>query len=484
MKLIVAKKETNTAAQAKILRIGVIQAGKIVEERLIRKRESVTIGASARNTIVVPASTLPRSFTLFDMSRGQYALLFTENMDGRVALDDQPQPLSLAQVREKGLAHSKGGKGGLRRLQLTENARGKVLLGEVTLLFQFVAPPPVQPRPQLPPSVRGNIVSNVDWVLATCFAVLFTMNSVALLWMKTLPLPDKLAADVVPDDFARFVPTIEQPKKIDITKMTKVGEKKVEKVAEKKVVKTQAVVAKRPGKRKPEGGNKAPPCDAECQSKKADERRARLAKQVSRMGALALLGTKAKGTGGATRDLLTQGDPGTEATKAFKGVGGLSTSGSGRRGGLKGKGGGSGTGTGVGIGNLGGRVGGPATVGTGSALKEKSVKGIVKKIQATVDEGTMNTNAVGRVIRLGKGAIQACYQRALKRNPKLTGKISIRLIINAMGKVTKVSVDSDSVGDPSVTSCIKSIAGRWRFPPPEGGPAEVVVPIVFQSSGG
>lgn len=480
-----ATKKTSTAAQPKILRIGVIQAGKIVEERLIRKRESVTIGASARNTIVVPASTLPRSFTLFDMSRGQYALLFTENMDGRVALDNQPQPLSLAQVREKGLARSKGGKGGLRRLQLSENARGKVLLGEVTLLFQFVAPPPVQPRPQLPPSVRGNVVSNVDWVLATCFAVLFTLNSVGLLWVKTLPLPDKLAADVVPDDFARFVPTVEQPKKIDITKMTKVGEKKVEKVAEKKVVKARPVVSKRPGRRKKgSAGKKAPPCDAECQSKKADARRARLAKQVSRMGALALLGTKAKGTGGATRDLLTQGDPGTEATKAFKGVGGLSTSGKGRRGGLKGKGGGSGTGKGVGIGNLSGRVGGPSTVGTGKALKEKAVKGIVKKIKATVDEGTMNTNAVGRVIRRGKSAIQACYQRALKRNPKLSGKISIRLTINAMGKVTAVDVDSDSVGDSSVTSCIKSIAKRWRFPPPEGGPAEVVVPIVFQSSGG
>ena len=47
--------------QPKILRIGVIQAGKIIEERLIRKRDSVTIGASPRNTLVVPASTLPRS---------------------------------------------------------------------------------------------------------------------------------------------------------------------------------------------------------------------------------------------------------------------------------------------------------------------------------------------------------------------------------------------------------------------------------------
>ena len=39
-----------------------IQNGKIVEERLVRKRENVTIGQSTKNTFVVPASNaLPRS---------------------------------------------------------------------------------------------------------------------------------------------------------------------------------------------------------------------------------------------------------------------------------------------------------------------------------------------------------------------------------------------------------------------------------------
>ena len=94
----------------------------------------------------------------------------------------------------------------------------------------------------------------------------------------------------------------------------------------------------------------------------------------------------------------------------------------------------------------------------------------------------MNTDAVARTIRLGMGAITACYQRALKRNPKLSGKIVIRLSINTMGATTRVTIESDSIGDPQVTSCIQSYAQRWRFPPPEGGTAEVSVPFVFQSS--
>ena len=49
----------------KILRIGIIQNGKIVEERLVRKRENVTIGQSTKNTFVVPASNaLPRTFSI------------------------------------------------------------------------------------------------------------------------------------------------------------------------------------------------------------------------------------------------------------------------------------------------------------------------------------------------------------------------------------------------------------------------------------
>ena len=151
--------------QGKILRIGVIQAGKIVEERLVRRREDVTIGASARNTIVVPASTLPKSFALFEVSGGDYSLVFSDTMDGRVSIGDQVYALD--QVRSQGKAQPKGK--GLLRLPLTDSSRGKVSLGEITLLFQFVTPPPIQPRPQLPPSVRGSLLGQMDWLFAWCF---------------------------------------------------------------------------------------------------------------------------------------------------------------------------------------------------------------------------------------------------------------------------------------------------------------------------
>ena len=60
-----------------ILRIGVIRSGKIIEEKLIRKRTSVTVGTSTRNTIILPATDAPKSFTVFELKGHDYFLGFT-----------------------------------------------------------------------------------------------------------------------------------------------------------------------------------------------------------------------------------------------------------------------------------------------------------------------------------------------------------------------------------------------------------------------
>src|SRR5437016_4791155 len=84
----------------RILRIGIVQGGKIVEERLIRKRIDVSIGQSAKNTFVVPASNLlPASFVMFELAHGQYYLNFTDGMDGRIATEGDVA--TLLQLRGK-----------------------------------------------------------------------------------------------------------------------------------------------------------------------------------------------------------------------------------------------------------------------------------------------------------------------------------------------------------------------------------------------
>jgi len=453
--------------QPKILRIGVIQAGKIIEERLIRRRDNVTIGASPRNTIVVPASTLPRTFTLFEIQANKYRLKFSETMDGRISVNNQV--LSLESVRKQGLAKPKGN---MLELPLDESSRGKVLLGEITLLFQFVTPPPIQPRPQLPPSIRGGFVTNIDWVLATCFVCLAVTHFGFLMYLRTLDFPRDIEPDVIPDRFADYIPEVEQPKVLDVNKLAKMGEE-----AEKKAEK-----AKGPSKKAGSGPKKrkAAPCDAACKEARAARRRARLAAQVSRMGVLKLLGTKGKGTG-ATANLIGSGDPGTDMDKAFSGVGGLTVAGRGKGlgGGLRGRGGG-GSGKAVGIGDLGSRTGTVRGVGTGRMVKERVPRATVKQSRPQID-GTMNASTTYRTLKSGMRCVRGRYQRALKRDPGLSGKVSVCLTINTQGRVTTIDVDQDTIGDTTLTSQIKSCLKRLRFSPPEGGSAEVCVPFMLQA---
>ena len=80
------------------------------------------------------------------------------------------------------------------------------------------------------------------------------------------------------------------------------------------------------------------------------------------------------------------------------------------------------------------------------------------------------------------GAIKACYERALKRNPNLSGKVVIHWTITQAGTVSGVDVEQDTLGDAEVASCIKSLIARWRFPAPSGGSVDVSFPFVFQAS--
>ena len=118
----------------KILRVGIIRKGKIVEERLLRKKQDVTVGSLGKNTFSVTGSALPKSVKLFSVARnGQYNLEFSEDMDGRVFLGDKVQKLNELRDRDETVR-----KGKVSIVSLTELSRGKVILGDVTFLLSLI----------------------------------------------------------------------------------------------------------------------------------------------------------------------------------------------------------------------------------------------------------------------------------------------------------------------------------------------------------
>ena len=76
-----------SAAKTRIMRIGIVQGGRIVEERLIRKRENISIGWSSRATFAVPSESLPKQWLLFEADPKGYIAHFGDAMDARTALE-------------------------------------------------------------------------------------------------------------------------------------------------------------------------------------------------------------------------------------------------------------------------------------------------------------------------------------------------------------------------------------------------------------
>src|SRR5580765_5837953 len=204
-------------AKLKILRIGIIQGGRIVEERLVRKRENITIGQSAKNMFVVLSDALPRNWLLFQATGHEYVAHFSDGMDARIAVGNEI--ISLSQLKQTGKIQKRGASW---VLPLDERARGKITLADMTILFQFVTPPPPQPRPQLPASVRGSALSGMDWFFATVAAVSFLIHLVFVIYLRSVDWPRKPDIAAVPDRFVQMVVKKEEkkpePKKEEVAK--------------------------------------------------------------------------------------------------------------------------------------------------------------------------------------------------------------------------------------------------------------------------
>src|SRR6188768_2661845 len=161
------------ATGPKVLRIGVVQGGRVTEERIIKQRVHVTVGPNEKNLFVVASGNLPPSFRLFELVGNDYHLNFLDGMSGRVALPTGISDLNVLRGQARRSPQ------GAYQVKLTEDSRGKVVVGDVTFLFQFVAPPPVQPKPQLPVAVlRG--AQGIDWNTTMIAALSFLIHFLAL----------------------------------------------------------------------------------------------------------------------------------------------------------------------------------------------------------------------------------------------------------------------------------------------------------------
>ncbi len=92
--------------------------------------------------------------------------------------------------------------------------------------------------------------------------------------------------------------------------------------------------------------------------------------------------------------------------------------------------------------------------------------------------GDIDQAAASRAIRANNLQFRNCYERRLKVNNQLRGQVMLQVRVGRDGAATAVRTGG-SLGDPEVSSCVRNIAQRIRFPRPTGNCAVVAVPFDF-----
>ena len=445
----------NGAPRQRILRIGVLLGGKIVEERLIRERTSVTIGQSMKNTFSIPVEGLPLELTLFSLEpTGKYALRFLNKMDGRLSAGDQVNTLDA--LKAKGAVNH----GEYWSVPLSDTARGKLSLGDLTILFQFVTEPPRQPKPMLPASVRGTFADRFDPRLSVILGASIIVHFAVVIIALTMDVPtdDGITDRAYNLTFSQeeYKVELEQPKIALPEAGANAGSGKAE---EPKTVPT----VKKPTE--PGGGR----------DKAAD---VQLKTEQNAMAMADLL--TGEGADGKSEGDMSKRRPGADLGTQIADV---------REGGKQvGVGGGTNNGP---RGNGDPRVGtgkGPAITGPGGTetaggpKEEKAPTGRITVSEKSTDDDTnLSPDAVlGKIMNTYMTRIKRCYTDYLKKDASARGKVGLSFTVNPTGRVVGANAKGFA---PDVDTCIEALMGSWTFPKPldkDGEASEASFSITLQ----
>ena len=433
-----------------VLRIGLVHESRLLTDKLFKAGTVVRVGAQLNDTLVLPDVDYKGGSAVFTVEKsGRVQVKLPPGAGLRLATDGTPMDESEA-IR-KGVARKVGD--GVE-LSIGLKSRGRATLGPYTVLFQVVRQTvtvPVMPRRSLFGQIVQPLVSDPIWSISF-FVSLLLIGSVvgqAVIFYRTTGqyIKQQQLEDLhMATTYEVLIEDKEEPEpekevvdiKSDDAKKAEVEEVKKE---------------KEPEKRKAEPVEKP---QSTGETKDPTEKKQVVA-AVTEKSVL-----KAFGSAGAATRLFGDADDGAEGAVVAQTFGGGDGDGAGP------------TGAGLDIGGGGG--GGGATVeiqtGNGKVGFGKRDPGAVKVAADTKAEkkvtislsGSMSGSGeakadIGKVISRKNSAVQRCYENALRGNPNLSGKVTVRFTVGTAGTVTEASV-LGAEGDFS--ECIKDKFLRIR----------------------
>jgi hypothetical protein len=450
-----AMRALRVAKGPKVLRIALVRGGRVLEERIIQHGTAVTVGPSETSTFVLPLTYLAPSFTLLELQGAEYTLSFVDSMSGRLALTSG--------ISELSALRNQAGSTGVHQVKLASDARGKITLGDTTLLFQFVTAPAVSGKPQLPLAVRGGIAASVDWTLTVIagFSFLFHFGVVGGMYSDWMDPPTEQSSIAGLVDMMKSLPSTtpveDQVDQVKVSPETKPASTPEKHASQAPRTNAPSVTPSQPGS-KSTSDAKAAKLTSQAQDLELQvlgvlaDRGSAVERAVDRSTIPTIdLTEAANSEKGATRDHSEiKLSPGGGPMQAQKG--GLEELGSKKR-------------------TAEGETAGTAKPNAGPKPAEPAIGGTV----TTVPVSGADVTVAGL-----RGGFRRCYQQGLATDPTMQGKVVISAKISANGEVESATPVSNVGLSSTVAGCIARTVRSAQFAAPGGTGSNLSIPVSFQ----
>lgn len=430
-------------ASQKVLEIGIIRDGKLVQDRQIKWGEPVTVGEGPKNTFVFPRTALAEEFVLFAPTPRGYQLNFTEQMNGRV--QSGSTPVALKKLAQDPSVQRKDG---VWSLPLTEQDRGQVTIDNVKVLFKFVPPPPPKGTPA--PDFRPRILADDDPLFFGFLGLWTALGVVLAVWVWVTP-PQEFTLDDLPERYVKLVVEVPRERPPETTPQSAAAEKQAEKEEESE----------------PEPETEAPRTEAE-QVRAEQQRKSQIIGGSQLL--LKFVGTAGESRGGVVENLWGEDGGLGNLDQALASASGTTDDAA-----LATRAGNAG-------GNEAARIGAIDQVGGGRGGDVAGPRLVVQpKVSAgsgSVDTVAGDDNQVKSTVDRYSGQLQYCYEKVLKVDPSLDGRIEVQWSVTS-GLVTGMPVIiSNTTSNAELADCVVKKIRRWEFPKDVQG--DMSWPFLFQ----
>lgn len=468
-------------AKGSVIEVTVAWKERILNTYHFDSPQTVTIGNSPKNTISIPAFDNTVSHPLIKID-SQVRVLITPDMNGEVRVNETATTINDLILNGKLPREGAG-----YAIPIDQTQVVKVELGSgISVFIRFV--------PETPKAIPAPFLLLTTSEIATLIVTTLFFGVLGIYFAIYTPDSPEIEPKDETPKVAAFV--YDRPKqKIDLSEDVKNAESASEAIKDKE---------KAPSRGEEGAASAAAPNKSNSTVKKATTPNPGQGKGVVR--AQTHQNVKPDSSAKTKIDPTKQGIFSAFGSKGLNDQLSKTYSGAGNLGGLAGQATGTGGQAALGAGNVPGTglkdigaggegtatygIAGVNTKGRGGGVSGYGTGGLGAKSRATVVpggagesfSGTIDREAIRRVIRENQRQIQACYEKSLNKNPNLYGKVILEWVIVGSGRVSSARVSSSTLRSSEVENCVLSRLRTWKFPePPPDQEAVVSYPFLFNA---